>query len=73
MKDKKQSDLTAEGTVAKLAFEMGMELIKPALKNHKDEFAGLMKKWIRGSITNKEIFDRLIEFRLKKTAERIQS
>ena len=65
MKDKKKIDLIDESTVAKFAFEMGMELLKPALKNHKDEFAELMKKWIRGSITNKEIFDRLIEFRRK--------
>jgi len=64
MKDKKQIDLIEESTVAKFAFEMGMELLKPTLKNHKDEFAGLMKKWIRGSITNKKLFDRLIELRI---------
>jgi len=61
MKDKKQTDLTAENAIAKLTFEMGLELLKPAIKNHKDEFEGLMKKWIKGSITNKELFDRLIE------------
>ena len=61
MKDKKQINLTAENAVAKLTFEMGLELLKPAIKNHKDQFEGLMKKWIKGAITNKEIFDRLIE------------
>ncbi|HEB36118.1 MAG TPA: hypothetical protein ENI18_09800 [Candidatus Aminicenantes bacterium] len=61
MKDKKQIDLTAENAVAKLTFEMGLEILKPALKNHKHAFEGLMKKWIKGSITNKEIFDQLIK------------
>lgn len=61
MKDNKQTNLTAENAVAKLTIEMGLELLKPAIKNHKDQFEGLMKKWIKGSITNKEIFDRLIE------------
>jgi len=64
MKDKKQTDLTAENAFAKLTFEMGLELLKPTIKNHKDEFAGLMKKWIKGSITNKEIFDQLIKLRI---------
>jgi len=64
MKDKKQTDLTAENAFAKLAFEMGLELLKPAIKNHKDEFEGLMKKWIKDSITNEKFFDRLIELRI---------
>ena len=63
MKDKKQTDLTAESAVAKLAFEMGLELLKPAIKNHKDELEELMKKWIKGSITNKKLFDRLINMK----------
>ena len=61
MKDKKQTDLTAKNAAIKLAFEMGLELLKPAIKNHGDELDGLMKKWAKGSITNKEIFDQLIE------------
>jgi len=64
MKDKKQTDLTAEDAFAKLTFEMGLELLKPAIKNHKDEFEGLMKKWIKGSITNEKFFDRLIKLRM---------
>jgi len=63
MKDKKQTDLTAEGALAKLTFEMGLELLKPVIKNHKDELEELMKKWIKGSITNKKLFDRLINMK----------
>jgi len=63
MKDKKQTNLTAENAFAKLTFEMGLELLKSAIKNHKDELEGLIKKWTKGSITNKEVFDRLIELR----------
>ncbi len=64
MKNKKQTDLTTKGAVAKLIFEMGLELLKPAIKNHKDKFEGLMKKWIKGSITNKKLFDRLDKLRI---------
>jgi len=60
---RKQTDLTAENTFTKLTFEMGLELLKPAIKNHNDKLGGLIKKWIKGSITNKEIFDRIIELR----------
>ena len=63
MKDKKHADLTAEDEVKKFAFEMGMELLKPAIKNHKDKLDDLAEKWIEGSMTNKEIVDQFIELR----------
>jgi len=53
--DKKLLNATVQ-----FVFEMGMELINSALKNHKDELVELMKKSTKGSITYKEIFDRLI-------------
>jgi len=64
MKYKKQIDLIDKNTVANFVFEMGMELLNLARKNHKDEFTGLMKKWTRGSITNKKLFDRLIKLKM---------
>jgi len=51
--------------IVQLAFELGMELINSALKNHKDELLVLMKKRIKGSITQEEIFDRLIRTFMK--------
>ena len=63
MKEKKQTSTKAKDIGTKFVFEMGMELLKPAINNHKEELDELLIKRIDGSATSKEIFDRLIELR----------
>ncbi|HDZ28138.1 hypothetical protein LCGC14_1818880 [marine sediment metagenome] len=63
MKEKNQTSMEAKDLTEKLVFDMGMELLKPVINNHQDELDELLKKRIDDSITNKEIFDRLIELK----------
>ena len=65
MKDKKQTNTKAKDITTQFVFEMGMELLKPAINYHQEELDELLIKRIDGSITSKEIFDRLIELRLE--------
>lgn len=61
MEEKKQISAEAKDITMQFVFDMGTELLKPAIKNHKRELEELTKRRIKGLMTNKEIFDRLIE------------
>jgi len=60
---KKEFSKEAKDITTQFVFEMGMELLKPAINNHKEELDELLIKRIDGLATNKEIFDRLIELK----------